>query len=97
MRLDAYTGRLELARVGWNEPVQVFQPTAGDGHAGSDESLAKELAECMQGNKKPAAGFLEGLSSLAVVQSMDEALHTRAVVELSKSWETVDGILQQKH
>jgi len=30
-----------------------------------------------------------------VAQSMDEALHAGAVVDLSKRWETVDGILQK--
>jgi predicted dehydrogenase len=89
LRLDAYTGKLELRRVGWDEPVDVSNPIDGDGHAGADEPMARELAECMAGLRTPAAGFTEGVRSLVVAQAVDQAMHEGRVVDLAPLWARV--------
>lgn len=89
LRLDAYTGKLELRRVGWNEPLELTSPIDGDGHAGADGPMARELAECMAGLRAPAAGFDEGLRSLVVAQAVDQAMHEGRVVDLAPLWARV--------
>lgn len=83
LRIDAYTGRAELARVGWDEPLEVRQPISGDGHAGADGPMARELAECLAGLRPPAAGFAEGLASLTLALALDQARETGRVVDLA--------------
>jgi predicted dehydrogenase len=92
LRLDAYTGKLELRRVGWDEPLELTNPIDGDGHAGADEPMARELAECMAGLRAPAAGFSEGLRSLVVAQAVDQAMHEGRVVDLAPLWARVKAL-----
>ena len=92
LRLDAYTGKLELRRVGWDEPLDVSNPIDGDGHGGADEPMARELAECMAGLRAPAAGFAEGLRSLVVAQAVDQAMHEGRVVDLALLWARVQAL-----
>jgi len=92
LRLDAYTGKLELRRVGWNEPLDVSNPIDGDGHGGADEPMARELAECMAGLRAPAAGFAEGLRSLVVAQAVDQAMNEGRIVDLAPLWARVQAL-----
>ncbi len=92
LRLDAYSGKLELRRVGWDEPLDVSNPIEGDGHGGADEPMARELAECMAGLRAPAAGFAEGLRSLVVAQAVDQAMTEGRVVDLASLWARVQAL-----
>lgn len=89
IRLDAYTGKVEYAEVGWNKPVCVHAPIAGDGHAGSDEPMARELAACMAEGTPPAAGLIEGMKSLLVVEAMDRSMREGRMVDLSEGWNRI--------
>ncbi len=82
LRMDAYTGVLELVRMGWNDAVETLHPIEGDGHAGADIPMCRELAACMAGQQKPAAGIAEGITSLRVVQAIDQAMLEQRVVQL---------------
>jgi len=92
LRVDAYTGRIELKRVGWNEHVEIIEPTQGDGHAGADDPMARELAECMAGLRLPSAGFFEGLQSLVVAEAMDSAMRKGQVFDLKPLWTRADQL-----
>lgn len=89
LRLDAYTGRLELKRIGWDEPVITHQPRQGSSHAGGDEQMALELAEVMRGHRKPVTGLLDGVRSLVVVNAIDEAMDMGVVVNLQSRWHEI--------
>ncbi len=89
LRLDAYTGRIELRRVGWDDPVEIIEPITIDGHAGADDPMARELAECMAGFRPPSAGFQEGLNSLVVCEAIDNAMRERRVLDLAPFWARV--------
>lgn len=96
LRLDAYTGRLELCRVGWREEVEISEPAAlegSGGHAGSDQPMAEQLAACMAGRAEPAAGIAEGVRSLVLALALDEAMERAAVVDLKPSWARVARLL----
>ncbi len=87
LRADAITGQLELRRIGWDEPTLLRQPIQGGSHAGSDAPMCRELAECMAGQRPPAASINEGMRSLIVAQGIDTAMQTGQVVELSPFYE----------
>jgi predicted dehydrogenase len=89
MRLDAYTGRIELRRIGWNEPLVVHEPVCGDSHAGGDFQMARELADTITGERPPAAGFTEGVRSLTTALAIDAALDQGTVVDLRPRWAEV--------
>ena len=92
LRWDAYTGKLELARIAWDEPVLHYQPTSGSDHAGGDEQMAIELGEVLLGKRAPAAGFPEGVNSLVVANAIDEAMDNGVVVDLRPQWQRAVGI-----
>jgi len=93
LRLDAYTGRLEIGRIGWGETVEVTTPIAGDGHAGADEPMCRGLLACMRGEQPPAAGVAEGIRSLVVSEAIDRAMREGRVVGLASEWERVRDLL----
>lgn len=86
LRVDAYTGVIELRRVGWDEPRIIHQPVEGDSHAGGDELMTSELVQVLAGNQPPAAGFVEGLRSLTTAHAIDTAMESGTVVDLRASW-----------
>lgn len=92
LRLDAYSGKIELRRLGWDEPLEELRPIDGDGHGGADDPMARELAECLAGRRSPAAGFAEGLHSLVVAQALDTALASGQVVDLAPLWARADDL-----
>ena len=86
LRADAYTGLVEVRRIGWEEPLVVHQPVQGDSHAGGDAMMAKEIAEVLAGQREPAAGFIEGLRSLTTIAALDAAMDTGTVIDLRGTW-----------
>lgn len=94
MRLDAHTGKLEIRRVGWNDDVEVLWSVLGSPHAGADEPMCRELAECMAGIRPPVAGFNEGIRSLVAAQAIDQAMTEGRVVDLDPLWKQVAPLLQ---
>jgi predicted dehydrogenase len=92
LRCDAYTGKVELRRIGWDEPLEITNPIDGDGHAGADGPMVREMAECMAGLRAPAAGFAEGLRSLVVAQAVDQAMREGRVVDLVPLWARVRAL-----
>ncbi|PTX94343.1 Gfo/Idh/MocA family oxidoreductase [Opitutus sp. ER46] len=89
MRLDAYSGRIELRRLGWNEPVRDFSPAPGDSHAGGDRPMTLELVQIMRGERRPSVGFTEGIRAVAAALAVDAALDTGAVVDVAPYWSAV--------
>jgi len=87
LRADAYTGQIEVRRMGWEEPLVVHQPIQGDGHAGGDATMARELAQALVGQRTPAAGILEGVRSLTTILAIDAAAETSSVVDLRDLWQ----------
>lgn len=83
LRLDAQTGRLELRRIGWDEPVESHQLDEEEGHTGADKHMCRELAECLAGRRPPAAGFKEGIRSLLLADAIDTAMIEGRVVEVN--------------
>lgn len=89
LRLDTYAGRIELRRIGWNEPMLVFAPGKGDSHGGGDGPMARELAEIMLGRRSPLVGFTEAIRSLTTVFAIDAALDQGCVIDLRPRWAAV--------
>jgi len=96
IRADAYTGTVELRRIGWEGKTESWKPIAGGGHAGGDEVMAVELAAVLQGQKQPKASMAEGIRSLAVALAMDEAVDTGRVVDLRPTWKRLRGIIDPR-
>ena len=92
MRLDAYSGELEVGRIGWEKTISLHKTIAGSGHAGGDELMAKELAEVLAESRTPAAGFTEGIRSLVVANAVDEAMDKGAVIDMRPQWKRVASV-----
>jgi predicted dehydrogenase len=92
LRLDAFTGEVEVRRIGWEEKSVIYKETEPGGHADADSPMARELAECMAGLREPAAGLREGIRSLVVVAAIDQAMHEGRVVDLQAAWRVADDL-----
>jgi predicted dehydrogenase len=93
MRADAYTGQIELRRIGWQTESEWWQKGQGGGHAGGDEIMAQHLAKTILGKAPPLASMPEGIRSLAVALAIDEATDTGKVVDLRPTWRKLRPIL----
>ncbi len=103
MRLDAYTGELEVGRIGWEKTIALHKPIVGSGHAGGDKLMTKELVEVLAESRTPATGFTEGIRSLVVANAVDEAMDTGMVIDMRQQWKRVasfsgsDEVLDQAY
>lgn len=91
LRFDLVQGRIEHVRIGWNQPTTVHAVNQSGGHAGSDEVMARELAEVMRGKRLPAAGFAEGVRSLAISNAIDQAMDEGRIVDLAPTWSQLES------
>lgn len=91
LRGDAFTGRIEVRRVGWNEPTVVHSLTDGHSHAGGDALMARELVDVLHGRRDPAAGFAEGVRSLALANAIDTAMDEGRVVDMNPTWRELEA------
>jgi predicted dehydrogenase len=86
IRANLYGGPVELQRIQAKEKIELIEIPKRDGHAGGDEVLAEELAECIVAGTPPQAGFEEGLASALTCLAIDEAMDTGTVVDVGKYW-----------
>ena len=82
LRLNAYTGKLEICRIGWDQKPEEVIPISGEGHAGADRPMCQNLVACMRGESAPAASFDEGIRSLIVAQALDRSMYEGRVTEV---------------
>ena len=93
IRADAYTGTIELRRIGWENKTELWHPVAGGGHAGGDEVMSTGLAATLLGQAPPKAGMADGIRSLTVALAMDQAMDTGQVVDLRPTWKQLRPML----
>lgn len=90
IRSDVISGRIELARVGFNERVTDLSGEAVGMHGGGDDVLATELVSAMLQGTPMSAGIDEGLAAAVTCFAIDEALDTGQVVDMAGWWDRVD-------
>jgi len=84
LEIELYGGLLKYRNLG-DEGVTVIN-FAGDGHAGGDDYIMKELYECMCTGGTPKCGGSEGLESAVYALAIDESARTGKVVDLEPVW-----------
>lgn len=89
IRGDALRGELECCRVGFDTECERVDDFGGDGHAGGDAVLARDLAATMVDGVVPHASLHEGVVSAVTCFAMNDAMRTNAVVECAPYWEQV--------
>ncbi|MBC2596144.1 Gfo/Idh/MocA family oxidoreductase [Ruficoccus amylovorans] len=106
IRADAMTGVIEVRRIGWDESPVVYKPIEGNSHAGGDEVMTSELIDVLLNHVPPAAGFGEGVRSLALANAIDRSMDLGHIVNLDPTWVELEsiygplfgrGALPQKH
>ena len=86
IRADLICGRIELRRIGWDEPIVVYPSVAG-AHGGGDEVMTRELADGMTQGAEPSATLADGLTSAITCFAIDQAMATGQVVDLVPLWQ----------
>jgi predicted dehydrogenase len=94
LRGDAWTGIIELQRIGHDSKVERIDTGAGGGHAGGDEVMAQGLAGTLLEGRAPLASVEEGLQSCAAAFAIDQALEEKRVVDLDAWWKTAGIVLE---
>ena len=90
LRGDRVTGRLEVQRIGWDEPMTVWPDTRTEGgHGGADEILCREWIEMMTEGAQPRATVIDGMRAAVTCFAIDEAAQRGAVIDLSSYWQAV--------
>jgi predicted dehydrogenase len=84
---EHYSNKLEVRRIGFNEPSSVYQFAGVNGHGGADQVLVENLAQSMIHGDRPAVTAQNGLSSVITCVALDQAMNERQIVNLEKVWE----------
>ena len=87
MRLDLYTGKLFVKKLGDEGILEVS--VSGDGHGGGDDYIMKELYESMTTGALPKCSGNEGLQSAVLALALDKAAQTRDIVDLEPVWKSL--------
>jgi len=82
---ELYTGVVRAKRIGKDEPELRFDIT-GEGHAGGDQVIMKELLDSMLTGSAPKCGGDEGLESAVAALAIDEARLKGSTLDLEPIW-----------
>lgn len=89
IRCDLVSGKLEIKRIGWNEPIEFYENVNGDGgHAGADPRLCDQLQKCILEDAQPKSLIDDGIKSAITSFAIDKAMETGTVVDLNQMWKT---------
>lgn len=64
---------------------------ARDGHYGADEAMAKDLVHYFKNGGGLPVGVLDALEAGLTAIKLDEARHTRTVIDLKETWDQFDS------
>ena len=81
---ELYTMTLRYRHLGEDQESVITY--SGDGHAGGDSYIMKELYDCMCSGEPPKCSGAEGLRSAVYALAIDEAARTGKIVSLDKTW-----------
>lgn len=87
IRSDVRIGRIELQRIGFDEPLQDLSTEGRGGHGGGDSFLTESIADCMRGNGKPLSTLEDGLRAAIACFGVDAAQDSGQLFDLSPLWE----------
>lgn len=85
---DAYTGKIEWRRIGYDMPLHSCHPVSGggQGHAGGDDVMTANLIGAILDGGPLLAGVDDGIRACVAAFAIDEAMETRGVVNLDEIW-----------
>ncbi len=86
IRGDAREGRVEFRRIGFDEPLQVYDTGVRGGHAGGDERMIEDFAACILDGTPPPTGMDEGIRAAVTCFSADLALDNGTIQDITDSW-----------
>ncbi len=82
---ELYSGTIRARRIGKDEPELLFKVT-GEGHAGGDEVIMRELLDSMLNGSAPKCGGDEGLESAVTALAIDEARVKGSMLDMEGIW-----------
>lgn len=87
IRADLNTGAVELQRLGWDLPRQVYRSSASiETHFGADLALVEAVAAWITRGQSPLTGIDQALQSAITCFGIDAALDECRVVDLRPLW-----------
>lgn len=82
--------KIELRRIGYNQPVQTFElPGEVGGHGGSDTVMLRELSRAILNDEPMPTTLEDGLRAVVTCLGIDRAMDTGRVVDLRPVWKRV--------
>lgn len=92
IRADVISGKIELARIGFDESIQDVSTGYSGGHGGGDEFLCEDLTSAMLGEKDSEVGFIDALNSALTCLAIDEAAASGNVIDMRPYWQKMEEI-----
>lgn len=81
LRADAYSGLIEVGRIGHDLKIERISTGSTDGHALGDEVMARGLAETILRDAPPLVSVEEGILACATAWGIDLAQDSRQVTD----------------
>jgi predicted dehydrogenase len=94
IRAEAFTGKLELQKIGFTEKLQDLATDSRDSHAGGDDILVDYWSKMIHEDVPSLTDIKTGIESAVVCFAADEAMLKGQIVDLSRYWMQLDKLDQ---
>lgn len=89
LRANAYTGLIELSRIGWETKTEVIDTQASGGHGGGDIVMARGLVQTLTQGQPPLASIEDGLHACIAAFGIDASMEGGQITDFQPYWGAV--------
>lgn len=90
LRANAYTGIIEVCRVGWETQPEVVDTDVSGGHGGGDIVMARSLVSTLTEGTPPLASVEDGLHACIAAFGIDASMDEGRITDYRPYWDAIE-------
>ena len=90
LRADLITGKIEVARIGWEQSIEEHVGKHKGGHGGGDEMLVEHLYKMMAEDATTLTSLDAGIEAAVTCFGFQDAMDQQAVVDMQAYWRALE-------
>ena len=92
LRADLITGKIEVARIGWENNIEEHVGEHKGGHGGGDEMLVEHLYKMMSEGAPSLTSLDAGIDAAVTCFGMQDAMDQGMIVDMQSYWAALEPV-----